>query len=147
MTLVNLFCTSNNNNFVRVWGPFFHLTALVVFMIGIEKWGRILPVNLAWQWRQSVFYHKMGSFCIYKQLKRIRILCYGEFMESAILHNIRCLSFSVVYKCRRIPSYDLKYTLTSLSRKVDREYSRYRYLNSFWGVWWRNYNTFCELRV
>jgi len=42
-------------------------------------------------------------------------------MESAILHNI-CLSFSVVYKCRRIPSYDLKYTLTSLSSKVDREY-------------------------
>jgi len=29
---------------------------------------------------------------------------------------------SVVYKCRRIPSYDLKYTLTSLSSKVDREY-------------------------
>jgi len=44
-------------------------------------------------------------------------------MESAILHNIRCLSFSVVYKCRRIPSYDLKYTLTSLSSNVDREYS------------------------
>jgi len=39
-------------------------------------------------------------------------------MESAILHNIRCLSFSIVYKCRRIPSYDL----TSLSSKVDREY-------------------------
>jgi len=53
----------------------------------------ILPVNLAWEWRQSVFYHKMGSFCIYKQQKRISILCYGEFMESAILHNIRCLSF------------------------------------------------------
>jgi len=33
--------------------------------------------------------HKMGSFCIYKQQKRISILCYGEFMESAILHNIR----------------------------------------------------------
>jgi len=82
----------------------------------------ILPVNLAWQWRQSVLYHKMGSFCIYKQLKRISILCYGKFMESAILHNIRCLSFSVVYKCRRIPSHDLKYTLTSLSSKVDREY-------------------------
>jgi len=46
-------------------------------------------------------------------------------MESAIVHNIRCLSFSVVYKCRMIPSYDLKYTLTSLSSKVDREY---RYL-------------------
>jgi len=44
-------------------------------------------------------------------------------MESAILHNIRCLSVSVVYKCRRIPSYDLKYSLTSLSSKVDREYS------------------------
>jgi len=43
-------------------------------------------------------------------------------MESAILHNIRCLSFYVVYKCRRIPSYDLKSTLTSLSSKVDREY-------------------------
>jgi len=43
-------------------------------------------------------------------------------MESAILHDIRCLSFSVVYKCRRIPSYDLKYTLTSLSSKVDWEY-------------------------
>jgi len=43
-------------------------------------------------------------------------------MESAILHNIRCLSFSVVYKSRRIPSYDLKHTLTSLSSKVDREY-------------------------
>jgi len=49
----------------------------------------------------------MGSFCIYKQQKRISILCYGEFMERAILHNIRCLSFSVVYKCRRIPSCDL----------------------------------------
>jgi len=82
----------------------------------------ILPGNLAWQWCQSVFYHKMGSFCIYKQLKRISILCYGEFIESIILHNIRCLSFSVVYKCRRIPFYDLKYTLTSLSSKVDREY-------------------------
>jgi len=56
----------------------------------------ILPVNLAWQCRQSVFYHKVGSFCIYKQLKRISILCYGEFMESAILHNTRCLSFYVV---------------------------------------------------
>jgi len=43
-------------------------------------------------------------------------------MESAILHIIRRLSFSVIYKCRRIPSYDLKYTLTSLSSKVDREY-------------------------
>jgi len=62
--------------------------------------------------------HKMGSFCIYKQQKRISILCAGEFMESAILHNIRCLSFSVIYKCRRVPSYDL----TSLSSKVDREY-------------------------
>jgi len=38
-------------------------------------------------------------------------------------HNIRYLSISVVYKCRRIPSYDLKCTLTSLSSKVDREYS------------------------
>jgi len=47
-------------------------------------------------------------------------------MESAILHSIRCLSFSVVYKCRRISSYDLKYTLTSLSSKVDREYSRFQ---------------------
>jgi len=83
----------------------------------------ILPVNLACQWRQSVFYHKMRSFCIYKKLKRISILCYGEFMESAILHNIRCWSFSVDYKCRRIPSYELKYTLTSLSSKVDREYT------------------------
>jgi len=44
-------------------------------------------------------------------------------MESAILYNIRCLSVPVVYKCRRIPSYDVKYTLTSLSSKVDREYS------------------------
>jgi len=44
-------------------------------------------------------------------------------MESVILHNIRCLSFSVVYKCRRIPSFDLKYTLTSLSSKVDRGYT------------------------
>jgi len=60
----------------------------------------ILPVNLAWEWRQSVFYHKMGFFCIYNQQKLISILCYGEFMESAILHNIRCLSVSVVYKCR-----------------------------------------------
>jgi len=49
----------------------------------------------------------MGSFCIYKQQKRMSILWYGEFVESAILHNIRCLSFSVIYKCRRIPSYDL----------------------------------------
>jgi len=64
----------------------------------------------------------MGSFCIYKQQKRISILFYGEFMESAILHNIRCLSFSVVYKCRRIPLWSYV-TLTSLSSKVDREYS------------------------
>jgi len=56
-----------------------------------------------------VFNHKMGSFCIYKQQERISILCYGEFMVSAILHNIRCLSFSAVYKCRRIPSYDPKH--------------------------------------
>jgi len=27
------------------------------------------------------------------------------------------------HKCRRIPSYELKYTLTSLSSKVDREYT------------------------
>jgi len=40
-------------------------------------------------------------------------------MENGTLHNIRCLSFSVVYKCRRIPSYDL----TSLSSKLDREYN------------------------
>jgi len=46
-----------------------------------------LPVNLAWQWRQSVFYDKMGSFYIWI----ISILCYGEFMESAILHNIKML--------------------------------------------------------
>jgi len=32
-------------------------------------------------------------------------------MESAILQNM-LLSISVVYKCRRIPSYDLKSTLT-----------------------------------
>jgi len=44
-------------------------------------------------------------------------------MESAILLNIRCLSFSIVYKYRRILSYELKYTLTSLSSKVDREYT------------------------
>jgi len=74
----------------------------------------------------------MGSFCIYKQLKRISILCYGEFMESAFLHNIlvRCLSFSFVNKCRRIPSYDLKYTLTSLSSKVDREYIVHSHLGT-----------------
>jgi len=34
--------------------------------------------------------HKMGSFCIYKQQKRISILCYGEFMESAILLILFC---------------------------------------------------------
>jgi len=51
----------------------------------------------------------MGSFSIYKQQKRICILCYAYVMESAILHNIRCLSFSVVYKCRRTPSYDPKH--------------------------------------
>jgi len=49
----------------------------------------------------------MGSFCIYKQQKRISILCYGECHSPNVLHNIRCLSFSVVYKCRWIPSYDL----------------------------------------
>jgi len=38
-------------------------------------------------------------------------------MENAILHNIRCLSVS------HFPSYDLKNTLTSLSSKIDREYT------------------------
>jgi len=71
-------------------------------------------------------YHKMGSFCIYKQQKLISILCYGEFIESAFLHNIIFLSISVVYKCRRIPSYNLKSTLTSLSSKVDRESRSWR---------------------
>jgi len=66
----------------------------------------------------------MGSFCIYKQLKRMSILCYGEFMESAILHNIRCLFFSVVYKCRRIPSYDLKYTDVTVKQGWPGVYSR-----------------------
>jgi len=37
-------------------------------------------------------------------------------MGNGTLHDIRCLSFSVVYKWRRIPSYDL----TSLSSKLDR---------------------------
>jgi len=87
-------------------GPWSLANAIVSIPVEIAQFPcckrAILPVNLAWQWRQSVFY--------------------GEFMESAILHNIRCLSFSVVYKCRKIPSYDQKYTLTSLSSKVDREY-------------------------
>jgi len=39
-------------------------------------------------------------------------------IENGTLHNIRYLSFSVVYKCRRIPSYEL----TSLSSKFDRDY-------------------------
>jgi len=53
-------------------------------------------------------------------------------MESAILHNIRCLSFSVVYKCRRIPSYVLIYTLTSLLSKVDREYRSFLILITYY---------------
>jgi len=84
----------------------------------------------------------MGSFCIYKQQKRISILCYGEFMESAIIHNIRCLSFSVVYKCRRIPSYDLKYTLTSLSSKVAGEYIITLYL-----LYWRKNAESCRYNL
>jgi len=108
---------------IRFNTPCHSFESFTILPLKTLRKGDILPVNLAWQWRQSVFYHKMGSFCIYKQLKRISILCYGEFMESAILHNIRYLSFSVVYKCRRITSYDLKYTLTSLLSKVDREHT------------------------
>jgi len=114
-------CIFKQNYQFSLWKiNFYHRYVFLSYSLKINI--GILPVNLAWQWRQSVFYHKMGSFCIYKQLKRISVLCYGEFMESAILHNIS-LSFSVVYKCRRIPSYYLKYTLTSLSSKVDREYT------------------------
>jgi len=70
----------------------------------LYSWSTLLDSDVAY-----FLGHEMGSFCIYKQQKRISILCYACVMESAILHNIRCLSFSVVYKCRRIPSYEPKH--------------------------------------
>jgi len=69
--------------------------------------------------------HKMGSFCIYKQQKRINISCYAYDMESAILHYIRCLSFSVVYKCGRIPSYELTTSDVTVKQGWPGVYTRY----------------------
>jgi len=75
----------------------------------------------------------------------------SAFMESAILHNIRCLSFSVVHKCRRIPFYDLKYTLTLLSSKVDWEYTKEQdvdltcFFNSFaTNIYFFGVNSVCQ---